>query len=105
MTQIHSRPGFTPRVTNDKGKSARPSAVTHDMKPIIAKHSTATVAPSNSPLTKSMSTPPPFIDAVAMQAKAEEAFRRMQEEKRKAGPDVIVNPSPSATPIQTSPHK
>ncbi len=40
-----------------------------------------------------------------MQAKAEAAFARMQEEKRKLGPEVLLNPNPSATPILTTPHK
>ncbi len=104
MTQVHSRPGFTPRVTQE-GKKSKPSRLNDDMQPALAKHTTATTTPSQSPFIKA--TQPSMIDLQpdVMQAKAEAAFARMQEEKRKLGPEVLLNPNPSATPILTTPHK
>ncbi len=103
MAQVHSRPGFQPRVTHEGRKTPPPAKVTSDMRPALANRSTPTLAPSNSPLTQQPTAAGPSPDM--MQARAEAAFARMQEEKRKAGPEVLVNPNPSATPILTTPHK
>ena len=103
MAQVHSRPGFQPRVTHEGRKAPPPAKVTSDMRPALANRSTPTLAPSNSPLTQQPAAAGPSPDM--MQARAEAALARMQEEKRKAGPEVLVNPNPSATPILTTPHK
>lgn len=103
MAQVHSRPGFQPRVTHEGRKTPPPAKVTSDMRPALANRSTPTLAPSNSPLTQQPAAAGPSPDL--MQARAEAALARMQEEKRKAGPEVLVNPNPSATPILTTPHK
>ncbi len=103
MAQVHSRPGFQPRVTHEGRKTPPPAKVTSDMRPALANRSTPTLAPSNSPLTQQPAAAGPSPDM--MQARAEAALARMQEEKRKAGPEVLVNPNPSATPILTTPHK
>ncbi len=103
MAQVHSRPGFQPRVTHEGRKAPPPAKVTSDMRPALANRSTPTLAPSNSPLTQQPAAAGPSPDL--MQARAEAALARMQEEKRKAGPEVLVNPNPSATPILTTPHK
>ena len=103
MAQVHSRPGFQPRVTHEGRKAPPPAKVTSDMRPALANHSTPTLAPSNSPLTQQPAAAGPSPDM--MQARAEAALARMQEEKRKAGPEVLVNPNPSVTPILTTPHK
>ncbi len=103
MAQVHSRPGFQPRVTHEGRNAPPPAKVTPDMRPSLANRSAPTLAPSNSPLTQQPAAAGPSPDM--MQARAEAALARMQEEKRKAGPEVLVNPNPSATPILTTPHK
>ena len=101
----HSRPGFQTRVTQEGTRhEARPSRVTADMQPAIMRHTTAT--PGKSPLQQNEK---PGLPVERMQAQAEAAFKRMQaaeaERVRLAGPEILVNPAPSATPITTSPHK
>lgn len=103
---IHSRPGFSPRITREGTKhEARPSRVTADMQPAIMKHTTATTA-AKTPLKENEQ---PGLPVERMQAQAEAALKRMQdvaaERARQAGPEILVNPAPSATPITTSPHR
>ena len=116
MAQVHSRPGFQPRVTHEGRKTPPPAKVTSDMRPALANRSTPTLAPSNSPLTQQPAAAGPSPDMMQARAeaalarmqdmtRAEAALARVQEEKRKAGPEVLVNPNPSATPILTTPHK
>ena len=101
----HSRPGFQTRVTNERGHDAKPSRVQPDMQPAIMKHTTAT-ASAKTPLRENEQ---PGLPVERMQAQAEAALKRMQdvaaERARQAGPEILVNPAPSATPITTSPHK
>lgn len=102
----HSRPGFQTRVTNERGHDAKPSRVQPDMQPAIMKHTTATVS-AKTPLKENEQ---PGLPVERMQAQAEAALKRMQDDAaakraRQAGPEILVNPAPSATPITTSPHK
>ena len=101
----HSRPGFQTRVTSERGHDAKPSRVQPDMQPAIMKHTTATVS-AKTPLKENDQ---PGLPVERMQAQAEAALKRMQdaaaERARQAGPEILVNPAPSATPITTSPHK
>lgn len=101
----HSRPGFQTRVTNERGHDAKPSRVQPDMQPAIMKHTTATVS-AKTPLRENEQ---PGLPVERMQAQAEAALKRMQdvaaERARQAGPEILVNPAPSATPITTSPYK
>ena len=102
----HSRPGFQTRVTNERGHDAKPSRVQPDMQPAIMKHTTAT-ASAKTPLKENEQ---PGLPVERMQAQAEAALKRMQDDAaakraRQAGPEILVNPAPSATPITTSPHK
>lgn len=98
---IRSRPGFSTVVTKDEpsARPAPPAKVTRDMQPAIAKHSTARPAPPPSTL-KELPVP-----AEQLQAQAEAIFKRMQEEQRAHGPEILVNPAPSPPPIITSPHQ
>jgi hypothetical protein len=99
---IHSRPGFMTRVTREGSKhDPQPAKVTQDMQPAIMKHTTATTD-AKTPLKQ---IAPPGLPVERMQAEAEAAFARMKEQKRQAGPELLVNPAPSATPVMTSPHK
>jgi hypothetical protein len=106
MTQIHSRPGFMPRVTKEGKKAPPPAKLQPDMMPAI--HSTAQPGQSKSPLTQ-VKTDEPALPVDRMKAQAEAAYARnlalAQEAARKAGPQIIENPKPSATPVMTSPHK
>ena len=102
----HSRPGFQTRVTNERGHDAKPSRVQPDMQPAIMKHTTATVS-AKTPLKENEQL---GLPVERMQAQAEAALKRMQDDAaakraRQAGPEILVNPAPSATPITTSPHK
>jgi hypothetical protein len=102
----HSRPGFQTRVTNERGHDAKPSRVQPDMQPAIMKHTTATTS-AKTPLKENEQ---PGLPVERMQAQAEAALKRMQDDAaakraRQAGPEILVNPAPSATPITTSPHK
>jgi predicted trehalose synthase len=98
---IHSRPGYQTRVTHEGKKAPPPAKIQPDMQPAIMKHTTATGA-TKSPLAQSEQ---PSLPVERMQAEAEAAFKRMQEKARMAGPELLVNPAPSATPVMTSPHK
>ena len=97
---IHSRPGFQTRITQE-GKKSPPSKVTSDMQPAIATRTSPAQGKVNSPLKQEL----PGLPVERMQAQAEAALKRMQEQKRQAGPELLVNPAPSATPVLTSPHK
>jgi hypothetical protein len=102
---IHSRPGFQPRVTREGAKhEPRPSRVQPDMQPAIMKHTTATTATKPALMQNEQAGLP----VERMQAQAEAALKRMQdaaaETARRAGPEILVNPAPSATPVITSPH-
>ncbi len=105
MTMIRSRPGFQTQRIEDQTQTAPPAKLNPDMIPALAKRSAAQAEQSKSPLLQDApgNAPSPF--AATMQAAAERALQRMQAEQQAKGPDVIVNPNPSATPIVTSPHK
>ena len=111
MTMIRSRPGFQTQRIEDQTQPAPPAQLNHDMLPALARRTVATPNPSKSPLTMSapVNAPPPFVDPMELQRKADEAWARMQmkaaEAARKVGPELILNPTPSETPIMTSPHK
>jgi hypothetical protein len=101
---IRSRPGFSPVVTHDspRAKPPAPSRVNPDMQPALAKRTSAAQGIVKSPLKHEQ--PPAFASAEHMQAQAEAAFKKMQAQEPKVGPEVIVNPAPSATPVITSPY-
>lgn len=101
---IHSRPGFTPRVTRNDRHDPPPSRVRSDMQPALAKRTSAASAIPNSPLKRSPDEGQLPIER--MQAQAEAAFKRMQAQQA-ASPktEIIGNPAPSPTPVITSPHK
>jgi hypothetical protein len=94
---IRSRPGFSPVVTHDTQRKASPAPahVTSDMLPAIAKRTSPAQGAVRSPLKQNL----PTLPVERMQAQAEAALKKL-----KAGPEVILNPAPSATPIITSPH-
>jgi hypothetical protein len=71
------------------------------MQPTLAKRTAASQGQVASPLKEQVTTLP----VERMQAEAEAALRRMQAEAARKGPEVIVNNTPSPTPIITSPHK
>ena len=73
----HSRPGFTTRV-ND----GAPSKVRPDMKPALARKYPP---PKDSPILQHQ-------DAMPLPAEA-------TPEAPRVGPDVLLNPTPSATPV------
>jgi hypothetical protein len=101
---IRSRPGFSPVVTHDspRAKSPVPAKLNPDMQPAFAKHTSAAQGAVKSPLKHDQ--PPAFASAEQMQAQAEAAFKKMQAQAPKVGPEIIVNHAPSATPVITSPH-
>lgn len=101
---IHSRPGFTPRTPEPESAAFVPAKVRSDMEPAFVRHTRAEAQRSNSPL---LHTAAPEADKYRdlMQAKAEEAHKKLlAETAARKGPDVIPNPTPSATPITITPH-
>jgi hypothetical protein len=72
------------------------------MQPALAKRTSPAQGAVTSPLKEQL----PSLPVDRMQAEAEAAFKRMQEKAaQRVGPEILVNPQPSATPITTSPHK
>jgi len=101
-----SRPGFA-TVTIDDSKQvaeATPAApLAPDMRPAIARHTTAQPSSPKSPLTQ---TRPPDYKRYEglMQAKADAAFARMQAEvAAKKSTELLPTSEPSAPPITTNP--
>jgi hypothetical protein len=94
---IHSRPGFAPR--NSEEVVAR---LNDDMVPAIHRGKREDVT---TPLQKTLQT------------RADEAFERMRRQQAaaaqaeaiaiasKVGPDLLVNPAPSPTPLVLEPGK
>jgi hypothetical protein len=109
MAMIHSRPGFSPRITRESRDGARVTAqstVTKDMQPAIAKHTSAAAHIPNSPLKDAAA--PATISPEYMQAQAEAALKRMQAAaaaKAAGAPEIIPNLHASPAPIMTSPHE
>jgi hypothetical protein len=108
---IRSRPGFQTQRIEDQTQPAPPTKLNHDMLPALARRTAAKPGASKSPLTQGApaNATPPLVDPNALQASADAAWARMQEEAKaiaaKIGPELILNPNPSETPIMTSPHK
>jgi hypothetical protein len=84
---IHSRPGFAPR-TSDK----TPAKLNADMIPALHKNR---IIDTSSPLKVNLPETSPEQLGLAL---ARAAAARI-------GPEIITNPSPSAPPILTTPHK
>ena len=95
---IRSRPGFQTVVIDDSNPQHKIAPVQPDTLPAIAKYSSAHT--SRSPLDK---LNPAQLNAALMQAKADAAFAKMKAEA-KGTTEVLVNPTPSATPITTDPY-
>ena len=102
---IRSRPGFHPVEIDDspRAKAPAPAKVQADMEPAFHRHSRAQPPKPDSPLVHSPqgATAPVLPD---LQARAEYAMQKLRE-KAASQPEIIENPTPSATPIITSPHK
>jgi hypothetical protein len=93
---IHSRPGFAPRTTDDA-----PAKLNADMIPAIHRQPKDPAKP----------------DAQALQARADAAHTKSLADKKAQaeaqaiaarvakGPELILNPTPSSTPVINEPGK
>jgi hypothetical protein len=84
---IHSRPGFAPRKSD-----AAPAKLNDDMIPALHR----TAKESSSPLK---------FDAAAFEAQLEAHKRAHPAIPIEPAPHVLVNPTPSATPLVNEPGK
>lgn len=93
---IHSRPGYAPRTTDDV-----PAKLNADMIPAINR----TVAPvTDTPLIQNLQAKTDAAHAKLIAARALEDAQAAAERLR-AGPDILVNPTPSPVPRINEPGK
>lgn len=97
---IRSRPGFsTVHIDDAAPQAAMPARVTADTTPAIARHSRAKVSAPNSPLVQTAQPDYAKYEKL-MQAKADAAFAKMQEEAAaKTSTELLPASEPSTPPI------
>lgn len=91
---IHHRPGFASRTSD-----AAPAKLNEDMIPALHKNR---IAAEQKSTLLNINLPELSEDQVAKAVAFSEAAKALAA---KHGPELLINPNPSATPIITSPHK
>lgn len=92
---IHSRPGFAPRKSD-----AAPAKLNDDMIPALHRKRKE----KNATPLKQIELPKSAREAAA-DALHEQMVREAQIAAERAGPEILVNPSPSEPPVVNEPGK
>ena len=93
---IHSRPGYAPRKADDAV-----ATLNADMIPAINRGK----SPDTTPLKQALQSRAESAHAKLQKAQDALNLAQAQAAAAKVGPDVLVNPAPSAAPVVLEPGK